>query len=100
MHRPASEEELAAVCPCELGRVSVVLPVLDRCDGLDQTINSLLTQTHPNLDLIVVKATRSRGADVVLDRYLGREGVQFHTRPGATQRDAERSGFAVARGEF
>jgi len=48
--------------------VSVILPTFNRCQIIEQSINSVLRQTYHNLELIVVNDGSSDGTSKVLER--------------------------------
>jgi len=48
--------------------VSVILPTFNRCQIIEQSINSVLRQTYRNLELIVVNDGSSDGTSKVLER--------------------------------
>ncbi len=52
--RPAGTDGGAAQCPCVPGLVSVVLPVYNQADLLGESIESVLSQTYADFELIVI----------------------------------------------
>lgn len=91
---------LRAASPASKSLVSVVMPTRDRPDWLRRAVASVLTQTHRDLELIVVN---DGGADVshVL-RELDHEGRVVSLRlPLPRDRSAARNaGLSLARGEY
>ncbi|MFY3745925.1 glycosyltransferase [Anaeromyxobacter sp. Red801] len=82
------------------GRVSVVLPVFDQADLLPAAIESVLAQTHRDLELVVVNDGSRDGVERVLDRYADHPRVVVLTQPNQKLPSALNSGFAVATGEW
>lgn len=82
------------------GRVSVVLPVFDQASMLAESIESVLAQTHRDLELIVVNDGSTDGVEPVLDRYADHPRVIVLTQPNQKLPSALNNGFAVATGEY
>ncbi len=78
--------------------VSVIVPSYNRARLLPRAINSVLAQTHGNLELIVVDDGSDDDTPAVLARYGGRLTAVRQARQGAAQ--ARNRGLAEARGEF
>src|SRR4051794_27332132 len=82
-------------------RLSVVVPFYDSVDRLGACVDSLLTQTYPNLEVVLVDDGSEDGS-AALAQHLAAEhpqiGVvrQAHAGVGA----ARNAGAAAARGEF
>jgi hypothetical protein len=82
------------------GRVSVVLPVFDQADMVAASIDSVLAQTHPDFELIVVDDGSTDGVHDVLRRYLGDPRVRVLTQPNQGLPKALSNGFEFATGEL
>ena len=52
--RPPGMDGRAAQCPCVPGLVSVILPVYNQADLLGESIDSVLSQTYGDFELIVI----------------------------------------------
>lgn len=82
------------------GLVSVVLPVFDQADMLAGSIDSVLAQSWPSLELIVVDDGSRDGVHEVMRRYLGDRRVRLLTQPNQGLPKALSTGFDYATGEF
>jgi hypothetical protein len=82
------------------GLVSVVLPVYQQADLLAASIDSVLAQTWPSLELIVVDDGSTDGVRDVLAKYRGDPRVRAVTQPNQGLPKALSSGFDFATGEL
>lgn len=80
--------------------VSVVLPVFDQADLLAESIDSVLGQTYPHVELIVIDDGSTDDVASVLARYLGDPRVRILSQANQTLPKALSNGFDLARGEF
>lgn len=79
--------------------ISVVVPVRDRAALVCQTLDSILAQQWPSLEIIVVDdGSTDDTAAVVSSRYGGR--VRLLVQPGSGPSAARNAGLALASGEF
>lgn len=92
--------ELTGLTLGRRGRVSVVLPVFDQASMLAESIESVLAQTHRELELIVVNDGSTDGVEPVLDRYADHPRVIVLTQPNQKLPSALNNGFAIATGEY
>ena len=78
--------------------VSAILPVRDRAAWIARAVDSVLAQSHPAIELIVVDDGSTDGTAAVLDRF-GARMVRLRT-PGAGAYAARNLGIAHARGDL
>jgi len=82
------------------GLVSVVLPVYNHAQLLPAAIESVLAQTYPHFELIIVNDGSTDGVEAVLARYAGDRRVRILCQPNQKLPAALSNGFEFARGEF
>ena len=82
--------------------VSIIVPVYDREDYLEETVESLLSQTYEQLEIVIVDDGSTDGTPTVIERLLERAPERIvaarqdnQGQPGATNR-----GFELASGEL
>ena len=92
-HLPAGGCEIA-------GRVSVVLPVYQQPDTLGIAIDSVLAQTYPDFELIVLDDGSAPAVGAVMRRYLADPRVRLLRQPNQGLPKALSSAFEFAHGEF
>jgi glycosyltransferase involved in cell wall biosynthesis len=88
--------ETAGKRTAESGLVSVIIPVFNSERFLAEAIESVLAQSHRNLELIVVDDGSTDGGAKAAQGYPVRYFRQEHRGPGA----ARNFGIRQARGEF
>src|SRR5687768_9931393 len=82
-------------------KVSVVIPVYNRAKYVGETIESVLSQTYQDFELIVVDDGSTDGSRKVLESFGNRVTVLEHpNRENRGQSAAINRGLAAARGEF
>lgn len=80
-------------------RVSVVIPTYDRVDKVRKSIESVLAQTLPDLEVIVIDDGSSDGTGKVLSQTYGSTiRYYFQTNQGVSA--ARNKGIEEARGEY
>jgi glycosyltransferase involved in cell wall biosynthesis len=82
------------------GLVSVVLPVYNQADMLRESIESVLAQTYPDFELIVVNDGSTDGVEQVLAEYAGHPKVRCLSQANQKLPKALSNGFEFARGQF
>lgn len=78
--------------------VSVIIPTWNRCTYLGETIDSVLAQDHPAVEVIVVNDGSTDATAEVLARYEGK--IAAIQQPNSGQGVAVNRGLAAARGEY
>jgi glycosyltransferase involved in cell wall biosynthesis len=86
-------------------KVSVVIPTYNRAKLIVNAIESVLAQTHPVREIIVVDDGSTDNTAQVLERYLGaqprlREIVRYFSQPNQGQSVARNKGVKEASGEW
>jgi glycosyltransferase involved in cell wall biosynthesis len=87
-------------CGLVAGLVSVVLPVYNQADLVGDAIRSVLTQTYPHLELIVIDDGSTDGIAAVLDSFAADPRMRVVAQANAGLPQALSNGFALARGEY
>jgi glycosyltransferase involved in cell wall biosynthesis/2-polyprenyl-3-methyl-5-hydroxy-6-metoxy-1,4-benzoquinol methylase len=96
LQRPHSDAEIA----CVPGLVSVVLPVHNQADLLSASIESVLSQTYSEIELIIVNDGSTDGVEDILTLYEGEPRVRILEQRNQKLPAALTHGFTFARGEF
>jgi glycosyltransferase involved in cell wall biosynthesis len=78
--------------------VTIVTPSYNQGRFIRQTIESVLSQSYPNIEYIVVDALSTDETAAVCAEYAGR--LRFISEKDRGQSDAINKGFRLARGEY
>lgn len=80
-------------------KISVITPSYNQAEFLEQTINSVVAQTYPNLEYIVIDGGSDDGSVEILEQY----NDQIHhwvSERDKGQSDALNKGFSLATGDI
>ena len=80
--------------------VSVVLPSYNRASTLERAIDSVLSQTYSNLELIIVDDGSTDRTPAVLAKYAQRGNVEVVPTPHRGCAAARNSGIRRSRGRY
>lgn len=81
--------------------VSIIVPVYQVKEYLDMCIQSLLVQTYPNLEIILVEDGSTDGSDEICDRYAETdERVRVLHQKNRGPSGARNEGLKLAGGEY
>ncbi|MEN8240817.1 MAG: glycosyltransferase family 2 protein [Chloroflexota bacterium] len=78
--------------------VSVITPVLNQQDYIEQTLQSVLNQDYPNIEYLVIDGGSTDGTLEILESYVDR--ITLISEPDEGQADAINKGFRLSRGEI
>jgi glycosyltransferase involved in cell wall biosynthesis len=81
---------------CDFPLISVIIPVYNREHYLAEAIKSVLAQTYPAIELIVVDDGSSDRSAEVAQRYP----LTYHFQPNGGISAARNAGIALANGDF
>lgn len=81
--------------------VSVVIPSYNRAYCITTTVDSVLAQTHKNVEILIVDDGSSDGTrDLIADCYRGEPRVRYIHQANAGVSAARNHGLRLARGQF
>jgi glycosyltransferase involved in cell wall biosynthesis len=83
-----------------VARISIVTPTLNQAATLRETIESVLTQDHPDLEYWVFDAGSSDGTQAILREYEHDSRFHWCSEPDQGQSDAVNKGLARATGDI
>ena len=82
-------------------RISVIVPAYNLASCLGGSLDSLLAQTYPDLEIVVVDDGSTDGSSALCDEYAARhEHIRCHHQPNSGHTAARQQGFSLSRGEY
>jgi glycosyltransferase involved in cell wall biosynthesis len=81
-------------------RYSIVVPVYNRPEEIDELLASLMQQSNRDFEVIVVEDGSSTPSNDVVDRYRDRLPIQYFFKPNSGPGPSRNFGFEQARGEY
>ena len=79
---------------------TVITPTYNRADFLGQAVESVLAQTYPHFEMLVVDDGSTDGTPAVMKRYLSDERIRYFHQRNQGQSVARNLALSHARGEF
>src|SRR3972149_7654217 len=79
-------------------RISVIIPTYNRANFLTEAINSVLSQTYRNFELIVVNDGSQDNTEEILKKYVGKIKYFYQENNGVSS--ARNKGIDNSEGEF
>jgi len=77
---------------------SVVIPSYNASRFIDQTVNSVLAQTYPNIEIVIVDDGSSDNTEEIVRKFGKR--VVFHKQANTGVSGARNKGFELSSGEY
>jgi len=84
--------------PVEALRVTVITPTYNQAPYIAQCIESVLQQTHRNIEYLIYDACSTDGTDRVIAPYLGDPRITYRREPDSGQANAINKGLDAAKG--
>ena len=80
-------------------KISLVTPSFNSKGLIADTINSVLGQSYPNLEYIIIDGGSTDGTAQIIEQYYNKLGY-WHSQKDGGQYDAINQGFAKSTGEI
>lgn len=80
--------------------VSVIIPCYNSATTVGETIDSVLTQTYPNIQIILVNDGSPDNMDEVISSYLKKDNIKYVKQENKGLSGARNSGAKLARGKY
>jgi len=80
-------------------KVSIVMPSFNQVEFIERSILSVLSQTYPNVELIVIDGGSTDGSVEIIRQYKDRISFWI-SEPDRGQAHAINKGLAIAKGEW
>ncbi|EDM38665.1 b-glycosyltransferase, glycosyltransferase family 2 protein [Pedobacter sp. BAL39] len=79
---------------------SIIIPLYNRPQEIDELLNSLTKQTYLQFEVLVIEDGSKNDAKVIVDRYADRLDVRYFFKPNEGQGFARNYGFERAKGDY
>ncbi len=79
---------------------SVVIPVYNRPDEVEELLTSLTQQTYSNFEVIIVEDGSTEKCDVILEQFKDTLNIQYFYKENEGQGPARNFGYGKAKGDF
>lgn len=101
----ASKNKLRSPLMISTPFISVVIPTFDRARRIQAALESVLAQTYPEVEVIVIDDGSTDGTREILQRFISQQGstgkqVRYFFQPNQGQSAARNRGIDEARGEW
>lgn len=81
-------------------RYSLIIPVYNRPDEVDELLHSLTTQTFTDFEVVVVEDGSSVPCGQVVEKYCNRLDVSYYVKPNSGPGQTRNFGAERSRGEY
>lgn len=79
---------------------SVIIPVYNRPDEVDELLDSLTRQSYKNFEVLVIEDGSSVPCKEVTDRYTGKLDVHYFTKPNSGPGQTRNFGAEKSKGDY
>ena len=81
-------------------KYSIVVPVYNRPDEVDELLQSLTTQTYRNFEVVIVEDGSDIPCQEVVEKYTDRLDLKYFTKPNSGPGQTRNYGVERSQGEF
>jgi len=81
-------------------KYSIVIPVYNRPEEVDELLKSLTAQQVKNFEVIIVEDGSTKTCKNIVDQYIHQLSIHYLTKPNSGPGPSRNAGFAVAKGEY
>ena len=81
-------------------RFSIIIPVYNRPQEVDELLESLCHQTFNDFEVVMVEDGSSERCDAVCERYAGRLALSYHFKPNSGPGPSRNYGAKHSQGEY
>jgi glycosyltransferase involved in cell wall biosynthesis len=81
-------------------RFSIIVPVYNRPQEVQELLESLTRQSHENFEVIIVEDGSSIRCDTVVEKYSDRLTIRYVYKPNSGPGPSRNQGFAMAQGDY
>lgn len=79
---------------------SIIIPVYNRPEEIDELLESLCHQTNSNFEVLVVEDGSTQKCEHIVSKYKGQLNIQYFFKENSGQGFSRNFGFRLAKGDF
>jgi len=79
---------------------SVVIPVYNRPDEIDELLESLINQSYTNFEVLIIEDGSTEKCDHIVEKYGDKLRISYYFKPNSGQGFSRNFGFEKATGDF
>ncbi|MBL3658091.1 glycosyltransferase [Fulvivirga sediminis] len=79
---------------------SVIIPVYNRPDEIDELLDSLTKQTYDHFEVIIVEDGSTNNCEAEVGKYASQLDITYYSKPNSGQGFSRNYGFERAKGEY
>lgn len=79
---------------------SVIIPVYNRPDEIDELLESLTRQTYTHFEVLIIEDGSLNKCDHIIEKYSGKLRITYFFKPNSGQGFSRNFGFERAKGDF
>lgn len=80
--------------------VSIIVPVYNTAEYVEECIQSILSQTYKNIELILVNDGSTDGSGEICKKYISQPNVQYIEQENMGPQDSRKNGVEIASGDW
>jgi glycosyltransferase involved in cell wall biosynthesis len=80
-------------------KYSIIVPVYNRPEEVDELLKSLVRQTYPHFEVVLVEDGSTNTCRHLMDKYVNLS-IQYLFKPNSGPGPSRNEGFAIAKGEY
>jgi glycosyltransferase involved in cell wall biosynthesis len=81
-------------------RYSVIIPVYNRPEEVDELLESLTLQTYRNFEVLVIEDGSTRPCEAIIQKYQHQLDITYYKKPNSGQGFTRNYGFERAQGDY
>src|SRR5436853_7728946 len=81
-------------------KYSVIIPVFDRPQELEELLQSLAVQTYRNFEVLVIDDGSTKRSDIVYEKFTHQLSLKYFYKPNSGPGPSRNFGFAQASAEY
>ena len=81
-------------------KYSIIIPVYNRPDEVDELLESLVNQSYTNFEVIIIEDGSAIKCQSIINKYSEKLTIKYFIRENVGQGFARNFGFSVAEGEY